>query len=87
MRRVANQEVFAKNINNMADEGTGKLVELTAKYKNFEWANLPARKATMTVTAIRKESRRAHYHFQMRIDGKRFIDYSDYHLPLHHSIF
>src|SRR5207253_3456447 len=26
-----------------------------------------------------------HYHFQMRIDGERFIDYNDYHVPLHHS--
>jgi len=32
-----------------------------------------------------EESQRPHYHFQMRIDGKRFIDYNDYHLPLHHS--
>lgn len=32
-----------------------------------------------------EESQCPHYHFQMRIDGKRFIDYSDYHLPLHHS--
>jgi hypothetical protein len=38
IRRVANQEVLAKNINDMANEGTGKLVELTAKYKNLEWA-------------------------------------------------
>ena len=28
MRRVANQEALAKNINDMASEGTGKLVEL-----------------------------------------------------------
>jgi hypothetical protein len=38
IRRVANQEALAKNINDMASEGTGKLVELTAKYKNLEWA-------------------------------------------------
>jgi hypothetical protein len=31
MHRVASQEAFTKNINDMASDGTGKLVELTAK--------------------------------------------------------
>ncbi|MGY8667001.1 hypothetical protein Q3C01_32230 [Bradyrhizobium sp. UFLA05-109] len=84
IRRVANQEAFAKNINNMADEGTGKLVEVTTKYKDFEWA-ISCGKSDYDGHGNTEESRRAHYHFQMRIDGKRFIDYSDYHLPLHHS--
>jgi hypothetical protein len=84
MRRVANQEALAKNINDMASEGTGKLVELTAKYKGFEWA-ISCAKSDYDGHGNTEESQRPHYHFQMRIDGKRFIDYSDYHLPLHHS--
>jgi len=84
IRRVANQEAFAKNINDMADEGTGKLVELTAKYKNIEWA-VSCAKSDYDGHGNTEESQRPHYHFQMRIDGKRFIDYSDYHLQLHHS--
>ena len=84
MRRVANQEAFAKNINDMASEGTGKLVELTAKYMTFEWA-LSCAKSDYDGHGNTEESQRPHYHFQMRIDGKRFIDYNDYHLPLHHS--
>jgi hypothetical protein len=84
VRRVANQEAFAKNINDMASEGTGKLVELTAKYKNFEWA-VSCATSDYDGHGNTEASQRPHYHFQMRIDGKRFIDYNDYHLPLHHS--
>jgi hypothetical protein len=84
VRRVANQEVIAKNINDMASEGTGKLVELTAKYKNLEWA-ISCAKSDYEGHGNSEESQRPHYHFQMRIDGQRFIDYNDHHLPLHHS--
>src|SRR3981081_501576 len=78
MRRVANQEAFAKNISDMASEGAGKLVELTAKYKDFEWA-ISCAKSDYDGHGNTEESQRPHYHFQMRIDGTRFIDYSDYH--------
>jgi hypothetical protein len=27
-----------RNINDLADEGTGKIVELTIKYKNLAWS-------------------------------------------------
>ena len=33
LRWVANEGAFAKNINDLADEGSGKLVELTIKYE------------------------------------------------------
>jgi hypothetical protein len=33
LRWVANEEAIAKNINDLAAEGTGKLVELTIMYK------------------------------------------------------
>jgi hypothetical protein len=35
LRWVANEEAFAQNINDLADEGTGKVVESTIKYKNW----------------------------------------------------
>jgi hypothetical protein len=38
LRWVANEEAFAQNINDLADEGTGKIVELTIKYKNLAWS-------------------------------------------------
>jgi hypothetical protein len=83
IRRAANQESFAKNINDMADEGTGKLVELTAKYKNLEWAISCGQGDYDGHQTASEDSKRPHYHFQMRIDGKRFIDYNDFHIPLH----
>ena len=85
MRRVANQEAFAKNINDLADEGTGKLVELTAKYKNLEWAISCGKGDYAGHGSNSEESKTPHYHFQMRIDKKPFIDYADFHIPLHHS--
>ncbi len=84
MRRVANQEAFAKNINDTADEGTGKFVELTVKYKDLEWA-ISCAKSDYDGHGNIEASQCPHYHFQMRIDGERFIDYNDYHVPLHHS--
>jgi hypothetical protein len=84
MRRVANQGAFAKNINDMASEGTGKLVELTTKYEDFEWA-ISCAKSDYDGHGNTEESQGPHYHFQMRVGGQRFIDYNDYHLPLHHS--
>ena len=38
LRWVASEEAFAKNINDLADEGSGKLLELTIKYKNLKWS-------------------------------------------------
>ena len=38
LRWVATEEAFAKNINDLADEGTGKFIELTIKYKTLEWS-------------------------------------------------
>ena len=38
LRWVANHEAFAQNINDLAVEGTGKLIELTIRYGEFEWA-------------------------------------------------
>jgi hypothetical protein len=83
MRRAANQEAFAKNINDMADEGTGKLVEPTAKYKNLEWAISCGQGDYDGHETDSEDSKHPHYHFQMRIDGKRYIDYNDFHIPLH----
>jgi hypothetical protein len=85
IRRVANQEAFAKNINDLADEGTGKLVELTANYKNLEWAISCGKGDYDGHGSNSEESKRPHYHFQMRIDKKPYIDYADFHIPLHDS--
>lgn len=83
LRWVANEEVFAQNINDLPDEGTGKLVEVTIKYKNLQWSFSCAPNDLGGHEGGGELSKQPHYHFQMFVDGKPFIRYNDFHLPLH----
>jgi hypothetical protein len=85
IRRVANEEALAININDLADEGSGKLVELTVKYKDLEWAISCGKTDYDGHQGDNEDAKKPHYHFQMRIDNKRYVDYGDFHIPLHHS--
>src|SRR5262249_30193861 len=87
LRWVANEEAFAKNINDLADEGTGKLVELTIRYKNLEWSFSCGANDLSGHEGGGEHSKLPHYHFQMYVDGKPFIRYSDFHLPLSEADF
>lgn len=81
LRWVANQEGFARNINDLPDEGTGsKLFEVTIKYKNLEWA-FSCAESDYQGHATSQHAKYQHYHFQMRLDRKPFINYSDFHVP------
>jgi len=81
LRWVANQEGFARNINDFPDEGTGtKLSEVTIKYKNIEWA-FSCAETDYQGHATSQHAKHQHYHFQMRIERKPFINYSDFHVP------
>ena len=80
LRWVANQERFQGNINDLLDEKSeNSLFEVTMKWKNIEW----------TFNCSRNDysghdggnSNYPHYHFQMRIDNKQFINFSQHHLP------
>jgi hypothetical protein len=82
LRWVANEEVFAQNINDLADEGTGKLVELTIKHKNIAWSFSCGANDLTGHEGGGEPSKQPHYHFQMYVDGKPFIRYNDFHLPL-----
>jgi hypothetical protein len=82
LRWVANEEAFAQNINDLADEGTGRLVELTIKYKNIEWSFSCGASDLDGHEGGGEHSKRPHYHFQMYLDGKPFIRYNDFHLAL-----
>jgi hypothetical protein len=82
LRWYANEEAFAKNINNLVEEGTGtKLIELTIKYKNLEWSFSCAKQDFMGHQNS-QHSKHPHYHFQMRVDKRPFINFNDFHLPL-----
>ncbi|WP_456668089.1 hypothetical protein [Bradyrhizobium sp. USDA 3240] len=82
VRWVANEEAFAQNINDLADEGTGKLLELTVKYKNLEWSFSCGATDLAGHEGGGEHSKAPHWHFQMYVDGKPFVRYNDYHLPL-----
>lgn len=80
LRWVANQERFQGNINDLLEEkDERKLFETTIKWKNIEW----------TFNCSRNDysghdggnSNYPHYHFQMRIDHKQFINFGQHHIP------
>jgi len=80
LRWVANQDKFMRNINDLPDtENASIVIETTIKYKHLEWSfsckdsDFNGHSNTM--------SHFPHYHFQMRINGQQFINYSDYHIP------
>lgn len=81
LRWVANQEGFARNINDLPDEGSGtKLFEVTIKYKTLEWA-FSCAESDYQGHATSQHAKHQHYHFQMRIERRPFINYSDFHVP------
>ena len=67
-RWIANEDSFARNINDLKDEGTGKLIEFTVRYKELEWGLSPSESDYLGHQTA-KHARHAHYHFQMRIRG------------------
>jgi len=82
LRWVANEEAFAKNINDLKDEGTGnKLIELTIKYKNLEWS-FSCALSDYEGHPNSKHGKNPHYHFQMRIEKRPFVRFNDFHIPL-----
>jgi hypothetical protein len=81
LRWVANQQAFARNINDLPEEGTAnKLFDVTIRYKNFEWA-FSCAPSDYEGHSTSQHARHQHYHFQMRVDGRQFINYSDFHVP------
>ncbi|WP_151705494.1 hypothetical protein [Nitrincola alkalilacustris] len=79
LRWVANQERFQGNINDLVDEkGERKIIQTTIKWKNIEW--------TFDCSKTDYEGHGSgnssfpHYHFQMRIDGKQFINFNSHHI-------
>lgn len=81
LRWVANQDGFARHINDLPEEGAGsKLFEVTIKHKNLEWA-FSCAESDYLGHATSQHAKHPHYHFQMRVDRRPFINYSDFHLP------
>lgn len=80
LRWCANEEKFMANVNDLVEEApAGKILSSTIKWKNIEWSfdcspnDLAGHAGS--------HSDYPHYHFQMRIDGRQFINFNDFHLP------
>lgn len=81
LRWVTNVETGSKDINNLKEESSErKLFEITIRWKNIEWT-LDCSKNDFSGHKGSKTDF-PHWHFQMRIDGRQFINFSDYHIPL-----
>ncbi|MBW8370357.1 MAG: hypothetical protein K0M66_05205 [Thiobacillus sp.] len=81
LRWVANTEGFARHINDLPEEGTGgKLIELTVRYRSLEWS-FSCAESDFLGHATSQHSKHPHYHFQMRIEQRPFINFSDFHVP------
>jgi len=81
LRWVANEDVRAQNINDLPEEGTGKLIEETIRYKQFEWSFSCSENDYAGHDTNNPESQKPHYHFQMRVNRLPFIRYNDFHVP------
>lgn len=81
LRWVANQEILFQNINSLPQEETsGKLIELTIGYKSLEWS-FSCSESDLQGHKASRFGKFPHYHFQMRIANKPFINYTDFHIP------
>jgi len=80
IRWCANQERLLSSINDLDEEKPErKILSYTVKWKNIEWTFDCSKNDFKghQGTAIEYP----HYHFQMRLDGKQFINFSDFHIP------
>jgi len=81
LRWVANVETGSRDINNLKEESSErKIFEITIRWNNIEWT-LDCSKNDFSGHGNSKTDF-PHWHFQMRIDGKQFINFSDFHIPL-----
>jgi len=81
IRWAGNCELVFGNINDLVEEGrSNKIIEYTVRYKNIEWS-VSSGQSDFAGHTGSKYGAEPHYHFQMRIDGKTFFNYSDFHAP------
>ena len=81
LRWVATQDAPVRNINDLSEDGGKNLIALTIRYKQLEWS-FSCSESDFLGHQGSNFGKEPHYHFQMRIDGRPYINYSDFHLPL-----
>lgn len=83
MRWVANEDAMGQNINDLKDEGLGRLVELTIRYGDYEWSLSCSKSDFQGHKNASPEAEKPHYHMQIRFKRRSFVKFNDFHLPLH----
>lgn len=80
LRWCANEEKLLSNINDLESEKKErKILSSTIRWKNIEW--------TFDCSENDAEGHKGkhieypHYHFQMKIDGRPFINFNEFHVP------
>ncbi len=82
LRWMANAEIPVGNINDLEEEkNPKKVIEYSIKYKNLLWSFSCGKSDLNGHFSFNKVARSPHYHFQMQIDGRPFINYGDFHIP------
>ena len=80
LRWCANQEKLLSNINDLESERSDrKVLSSTIKWKNIEWTFDCSQNDASGHKGSQIEY--PHYHFQMRIDGRPFINFNEFHVP------
>ncbi len=81
LRWLANQEGFARNINDLEDErDASKILETTIKFRDFEWT-FGFGESDLHGHETSAHSETPHFHFQMRRGGRTVFGYSKLHCP------
>ena len=62
------------------EQSEDKIIQETIKWKHVEWS-FECSKGDFKGHGG-SQSNFPHYHFQMRLNGQQFINYSDFHIPL-----
>ena len=80
LRWSANEETLLRNINDLeAEKSERKVLSYTVKWKNIDWT-FDCTENDMKGHGSGPSSN-PHYHFQMRIDSRQFINFNDFHVP------
>lgn len=80
VRWIANQERFFSAINDLSEEKNDrKVFEYTVKWKNIEWTFDCSKNDYKGHQGA--HSNFPHFHFQMRIDSRPFINFGEFHIP------
>lgn len=79
-RWAANQEQPLSAINDLdVLRGERKVFEFTVRWKNIEWTFDCSKNDYEGHDGLKTNF--PHFHLQMRIDGRAFIDFGDFHIP------